>query len=263
MITGIPARPGLGERRRGGIEQAGDQRQQQTDARPEVERVDGDEREEEHVEEAISAAGQIEQKEDEQEVDAQRADEDGSRRARLDGDESEDAGLVRREPHHERVGVHLATGLERVETEGDETADHDEGQEHGEDALVALEQPENRGPWPARGRHHVSTLSVDRRAPAVPARRLLVGVAGAKHGGLVEGAPDDLKGQGETVPGEAAGQGEGREPEPVEGAREPGEAPLALGDLRGGALRGVGERRRGLGDDRRHEDVGLREHLDG
>ena len=95
----------------------------------------------------------------------------------------------------------------------------------------------------------------------MPARRLLVGVPGAKHGRLVEGAPDDLKGQGETLAREPAGHGEGREPEPVEGAREPREAPLALGDLRRATLRGVGKRRRGLGDDRRHEDVGLREHV--
>src|SRR6185369_16220091 len=117
--------------------------------------------------------------------DAQRADEDGSRRARLDGDESEDAGLVRGEPHHERVGVHLTTGLERVEAEGDETADHDEGQEHGEDALVTLEQPENRGPGPARGRHHVSAThySAARRTVSAPRASPLAAGAAARAAG--------------------------------------------------------------------------------
>ena len=113
-----PARPRLGERRRGGVEQPGDQRQQQTAPRTEVERVDGDEREEQQVEEAVGAAGQIEQEEDEQEVDAQRADEDRSRRARLDGDEREDAGLVRGEPHDDATTMFtLTAGLERVEAE--------------------------------------------------------------------------------------------------------------------------------------------------
>ena len=102
--------------------------------------------------------------------------------------------------------------------------------------VVAIEAPGGASPRPARRR--------DRRGARWPRRR----------------APDDLKRQGDPS-AKPAGHGEGRKPEPVEGACEPGEAPLALGDLRRVTLRGVGEGRRGLGNDRHGEDVGLREHI--
>ncbi len=76
MMTASPAHPGRDERRRRRVETARGQGRAQSHQRAEVVGVDGDQREEEQVEDALGTAGQAEQREDQTEVDGQRAEED-------------------------------------------------------------------------------------------------------------------------------------------------------------------------------------------
>ena len=64
---------------------------------------------------------------------------------------------------------------------------------------------------PARSRQ------AEGRAAAVPFRRLLVGVSDAENASLVERLADDLQPDRQAVPREAAGHGNGRQAEDVEG----------------------------------------------
>jgi len=70
------------------------------------------------------------------------------------GDEGEDAQLVEREPDNQRVEVDLLPGPERDEPEGGEAAHHGRGQQDREDALVALQESEDRVPRLALARRH-------------------------------------------------------------------------------------------------------------
>ena len=107
-----PADPRRRQGGRGRHQAAGGERGHEGDPRSEVVRIDRHEREEEQVEEALAAAGQQHQDEDEEQVDGQRAEEDGARGARLHGDQREDAELVEGEPDDEG-------GVEQAEKGGD------------------------------------------------------------------------------------------------------------------------------------------------
>ncbi len=148
-----PADPRRGQRGRGRHEPTRDERGHEGDPGAEVVRVDGHEGEEEQVEEAAAAAREQHEHEDQQQVDAERAEEDRAGGARLHGDQREDADLVEREPHDEGDEVDALAWPERNEAERGETADHRHREEDGEDALVALQQPEDRVPGLALGRH--------------------------------------------------------------------------------------------------------------
>ncbi len=130
------------------------QRQEQTDPATEVVGVDRDQGKEEVDERAVTPAGEVEEREDEEEVDAERTGEDGPGLARAHDDEGEDAELVGGEPQHEGVDVHAMPGPQGDQPEGRQTADHHDGEQDGEHALVALEQAQDRVPtFPHRGRH--------------------------------------------------------------------------------------------------------------
>ncbi len=68
-----------------------------------------------------------------------------ARGPRIHGDEGEDAELVGGEPEHQAIEVDLVARAQGKESQGGQTADHAHGEEHREDALVVLEQPEDHG----------------------------------------------------------------------------------------------------------------------
>ena len=148
-----PADPRRRQGGRGRHEAAGGERSHEGDPRSEVVRIDRHEREEEQVEEALAAAGQQHQDEDEEQVDGQRAEEDGARGARLHGDQREDAELVEGEPDDEGEEVDALARPERNEAERGEAADHRDREQDGEHPLIALQQPEDRVPGLALRRH--------------------------------------------------------------------------------------------------------------
>ena len=149
-----PADPGRHEPRGQRVERAGGERGRGRDPGPEVIGIDGDERKEERVVKAITAAGEQEQHEDQTEVDPQRAEEDRARRGGLHGDEREHAELVRGEPEDERDQVDAIAGTERDQPDRRESADHGDGQQDREDALVTLEESKDGLPGFSLGRRH-------------------------------------------------------------------------------------------------------------
>ncbi|OLE39891.1 MAG: hypothetical protein AUG00_00240 [Candidatus Rokubacteria bacterium 13_1_20CM_2_70_7] len=149
-----PADPGWHQPRRERIEPAGDERGTQAHPRTEVVGVDRDQREEEEVEKAVAAAGEVEEREDEQEIDAERVEKDDAGGAGIDRDQREDANLVRREPRHQREQIDLVAGPQGDEAESRQAPYHHDGEKDGEHPLVALEQLEDRVPrLAASGRH--------------------------------------------------------------------------------------------------------------
>ena len=152
---GIPAHPRRRQHCRRRVEEPGHHRAPETDPGAEVVRVDGDQREEEEVEEAVVAAREVEEREDQEQVDGEGPTEHDARlaRARVDADEGEDADLVGGEPE-DQGGEVDAEPRPEGQAQGREAADHDHGQEGGEDTLVALEEANDGGPGPARRRRH-------------------------------------------------------------------------------------------------------------
>jgi hypothetical protein len=147
---GRPADPRRRERGGGGVEQARQQGHHEPGARPEVVGVDGDEREEQQVEDAVAPAGEVEEDEDEEHVHGERADEDAPRGARIHGHEREHPGLVGGEPDDEGVDVDAAPGAEREQAERGEAAHHDDREQDREDALVPRQEPDDGRPRSAR-----------------------------------------------------------------------------------------------------------------
>ncbi len=140
-----------GHPRRGPVEHPGHEGQQQPDPAPEVVGVDRHQREEQVHERAVAAAGEVEEQEHQREVDAQRGGEDPARGAGVHGHQREDARLVEPEPDDQGVDVDPMAGTEGHEAEGGQAAHHHDGEQDREQALVALEHPEGRGPARASG----------------------------------------------------------------------------------------------------------------
>src|SRR5262249_8857702 len=101
--------------------------------------------------------------------------------------------------------------------------------------------------------------SRERRTPAEPACRLLVGLPRAQDRRLVEGAADDRERERKSTSRKPARHRQRREPEPVERPSEARKAPHLLDDLVVRARRDGGDLRRRLGNRRRDEQVHLRE----
>src|SRR3989442_219240 len=103
--------------------------------------------------------------------------------------------------------------------------------------------------------------SSERRSASMPIREALVGVRDAQHGGLVEGATDELHADGQPLSTDAARQRAGRMAGKVEGPRQPDERRAYIGPRVADArLRltehGCRQRRR-----RREQHVATRERL--
>src|SRR2546425_2666545 len=136
-----PSDPGRNQHGRQGVEPPRHHRPAEPDPGPEIVGVDGDEGKEQKVKDAVAGPREAQEHEDQEQVDREGADEVCSGRARIDRDQREDADLIGPEPEDEPVEVDPVPRPERKKPERGEAADHDDGQENREHALVALQQP--------------------------------------------------------------------------------------------------------------------------